>query len=381
MKPLILVVEDEPPLQKLLAYNLEAAGFAIAQAFDGEEAMTLVEERQPDLLLLDWLLPQLSGLEVCRRLRRRGDTAHLPIIMLTARGEEPDRLRGLDTGADDFISKPFSPAELIARIRAVLRRVRPAFAEQLLSFHELRMDLAAHRVHRGEREIHLSPTEFRLLRHFLEYPGRVFSRSQLLDRVWGSDLEIELRTVDATIRRLRRAINTEGAVDLLRTVRAEGYSLDHKFASMIGEMAAAARNGVDSASSFKDDARNNNECSDIVATLVPDALWSVVAPLLPPRQPDPETGRPPLHDRVILTGIIFVLKAGIGWSALPKEIGCGNGLTCQRRLREWQRAGVWGGVRGALAEHTGWASSINWERAEAVASMQPAIPGYNNRLI
>ena len=152
--------------------------------------------------------------------------------MLTARGEEPDRLRGLDTGADDFIAKPFSPAELIARIRAVLRRVRPAFAEQLLSFHDLRMDLAAHRVHRGEREIHLSPTEFRLLRHFLEHPGRVFSRAQLLDRVWGSDLEIELRTVDATIRRLRRALNAGGEADLLRTVRAEGYSLDHKFAGM-----------------------------------------------------------------------------------------------------------------------------------------------------
>ena len=138
MKPLILVVEDEPPLQKLLAYNLEAAGFAVAQAFDGEEAQTLIDERVPDLLLLDWMLPQVSGLELCRRLRRRADTAHLPIIMLTARGEEPDRLRGLDTGADDFIAKPFSPAELIARIRAVLRRVRPAFAEQLLSFHDLR---------------------------------------------------------------------------------------------------------------------------------------------------------------------------------------------------------------------------------------------------
>src|SRR5262245_51668534 len=159
VKPLILVVEDEPPLQKLLAYNLEAAGFAVAQAFDGEEAMTLIEERMPDLLLLDWMLPELSGLEICRRLRRRADTAHLPIIMLTARGEESDRLRGLDTGADDFISKPFSPAELIARIRAVLRRVRPAFAEQLLSFHDLRLDLVAHRVHRGGREIHLSPTE------------------------------------------------------------------------------------------------------------------------------------------------------------------------------------------------------------------------------
>ena len=230
MRPLVLVVEDEPALQKLLAYNLEAAGFAVAQAHDGDEAMTLVEEQQPDLLLLDWMLPHLSGLEICRRLRRRTGTAHMPIIMLTARGEEPDRLRGLDTGADDFISKPFSPAELIARVRAVLRRVRPAFAEQVLTFHDLRLDLAAHRVFRHEREIHLSPTEFRLLRYFLENPSRVFSRAQLLDRVWGSDLEIELRTVDATVRRLRRALNAGGEGDLLRTVRAEGYSLDHKLA-------------------------------------------------------------------------------------------------------------------------------------------------------
>ncbi|MFO1037019.1 MAG: phosphate regulon transcriptional regulator PhoB [Geminicoccaceae bacterium] len=239
MRPLILVVEDEPPLQKLLAYNLEAAGFEVVQAFDGEEAVTLIEERTPDLILLDWMLPQVSGLELCRRLRRRAETAHLPIVMLTARGEEPDRLRGLDTGADDFITKPFSPAELVARIRAVLRRVRPAFAEQMLSFHDLRMDLAAHRVFRGEREVHLSPTEFRLLRHFLEHPGRVFSRTQLLDRVWGSDLEVELRTVDATIRRLRRALNLGTEADLLRTVRAEGYSLDHKFA------AAGVGTGID----------------------------------------------------------------------------------------------------------------------------------------
>ena len=230
MRPLVLVVEDEPPLQKLLAYNLEAAGFETAQAFDGEEAVTLIEERPPDLLILDWMLPQLSGIELCRRLRRRPETARLPIIMLTARGEEHDRLRGLETGADDFVTKPFSPAELIARVRAVLRRVRPAFAEQVLTFHDLRMDLTAHRVFRSEREIHLSPTEFRLLRHFLEHPGRVFSRVQLLDRVWGSDLDIELRTVDATIRRLRRALNAGGEADLLRTVRAEGYALDHKLA-------------------------------------------------------------------------------------------------------------------------------------------------------
>jgi two-component system, OmpR family, phosphate regulon response regulator PhoB len=241
MMPVILVVEDEPPLQKLLAYNLSAAGFTVLQAYDGEEAMTLIEERTPDLILLDWMLPLLSGLEVCRRLRRRPETMHLPIIMLTARGQEPDRLRGLDIGADDFISKPFSLAELIARIRAVLRRVRPAFAEQLLSFHALCMDLASHRVHRGEREIHLSPTEFRLLRHFLEHPGRVFSRSQLLDRVWGSNLEVEQRTVDATIRRLRRALNAGGEPDLLRTVRAEGYSLDHKYASLFGENSTTAK--------------------------------------------------------------------------------------------------------------------------------------------
>lgn len=233
MKPLVLIVEDEAPLQKLLAYNLEAAGFEVAQAMDGEEAVTLIEERQPDLVLLDWMLPEISGLELCRRLRRRPETARLPVIMLTARGEEPDRLRGLDVGADDYVTKPFSPAELVARIRAVLRRARPAFADQLLTFHDLRMDLAAHRVFRGAREVHLSPTEFRLLRHFLEHPGRVFSRAQLLDRVWGSDLEIELRTVDATIRRLRRALNAGGEPDLLRTVRAEGYALDHKLAAVV----------------------------------------------------------------------------------------------------------------------------------------------------
>ena len=228
MKPMILVVEDEPPLQQLLAYNLKAAGFDIAQAYDGEEALQLIDERAPDLVLLDWMLPEVSGVELCRRLRRRSDTARVPIIMLTARTEEHDRLRGLETGADDYVTKPFSPAELTARIRAVLRRVRPAFSEQVLTFHDLRMDLTAHRVFRGGREVHLSPTEFRLLRYLLENPGRVFNRAQLLDRVWGTDLEIELRTVDATVRRLRRSLNQGGEDDLLRTVRAEGYSLDLK---------------------------------------------------------------------------------------------------------------------------------------------------------
>jgi two-component system phosphate regulon response regulator PhoB len=229
----VLIIEDEAPLQKLLAYNLRAAGFDTTAAHDGEEALLLIAEQAPDLILLDWMLPQLSGLELCRRLRRRPETAHIPIIMLTARGEEPDRLRGLETGADDYVTKPFSPAELIARIRAVLRRVRPALAGQVLTFHDLSMDLAAHRVFRADREIHLSPTEFRLLRHFLESPGRVFGRAQLLDRVWGGDLEIEPRTVDATIRRLRRALNAGGETDVLRTVRAEGYSLDHKLAATV----------------------------------------------------------------------------------------------------------------------------------------------------
>lgn len=228
MKPQVLVVEDEPPLQQLLAYNLQAGGYDVVQAYDGEQALTMVEERVPDLVILDWMLPQVSGIEVCRRLRRRPDTAKVPIIFVTARTDEPDRLRGLETGADDFITKPFSPAELMARVRAVLRRSRPSLADEALAFADLRMDLTAHRVFRGSREVHLSPTEFRLLRHLLESPGRVFSRSQLLDRVWGTDLDIELRTVDATVRRLRRALNAHGEPDLLRTVRAEGYSLDHK---------------------------------------------------------------------------------------------------------------------------------------------------------
>jgi two-component system phosphate regulon response regulator PhoB len=232
VKPLILIVEDEAALQKLLAYNLEAAGFEVAQAFDGEEALTLLAERTPDLIVLDWMIPQLSGLELLRRIRRRPEQAHVPVVMLTARTEEPDRLRGLELGADDYVTKPFSPAELIARIRAVLRRVRPALTDQVLEFQDLRLDLAAHRVFRGTREVHLSPTEFRLLRYFLENPGRVFSRAQLLDRVWGGDLDIELRTVDATIRRLRRALNAAGEPDLLRTVRAEGYALDLKFATV-----------------------------------------------------------------------------------------------------------------------------------------------------
>ncbi len=226
MRPLVLIVEDEAPLQELLAYNLQHAGFDIEQAFEGDQAMTLVAERVPDLILLDWMLPHTSGIELCRQFRRKSEIANTPIIMLTARAEESDRLRGLNTGADDYVTKPFSVEELIARMRAVLRRVRPAFAEEVLSFADLTMDLAAHRVVRGGSEVHLSPTEFRLLRQLLERPGRVFARDQLLDLVWGHDQDVELRTVDATIRRLRRALNEGGRPDLLRTVRAAGYALD-----------------------------------------------------------------------------------------------------------------------------------------------------------
>jgi two-component system phosphate regulon response regulator PhoB len=227
MKPRILVVEDEASLQELLAYNLERAGFAVEQAYDADEARTMIAEQTPDLVLLDWMLPYLSGLELCRQLRRQPATANLPIVMLTARVEERDRLHGLDTGADDYVTKPFSIDELIARVRAVLRRIRPAFAAEVLRFADLTVDLSAHRVARNGREVHLSPTEFRLLRQLLESPGRVFSRSQLLDLVWGRDQDVELRTVDATIRRLRRALNAGGEADLLRTIRATGYALDH----------------------------------------------------------------------------------------------------------------------------------------------------------
>lgn len=226
MKPYVLVVEDEAALQQLLAYNLGRAGFAVGQAMDGDAAATMIAEHLPDLIILDWMLPWVSGLELCRQLRRRPATAQVPIIMLTARTEEADRLRGLDTGADDYVTKPFSVDELIARVRAVLRRVRPVFAEEKLRFADLSMDLVSHRVWRGRREVHLSPTEFRLLRQLLESPGRVFARDQLLDLVWARDQEVELRTVDATIRRLRRALNAGGETDLLRTVRAAGYALD-----------------------------------------------------------------------------------------------------------------------------------------------------------
>jgi two-component system, OmpR family, phosphate regulon response regulator PhoB len=210
----------------MLSYNLEKEGFDVCMASDGEEALMQVAERKPDVVLLDWMLPLVSGIEVCRQIRRAPASRTLPIIMLTARGEEGDRVRGLNSGADDYIVKPFSPAELIARVRAVMRRAQPASVEEVLRFGDVAMDLAAHRVTRNGKPIHLGPTEFRLLRFLMQHPGRVFSREQLLDRVWGHDVYVEVRTVDVHIRRLRKALNAGKAVDLIRTVRAAGYALD-----------------------------------------------------------------------------------------------------------------------------------------------------------
>lgn len=226
MKPLVLIVEDQEALVTMLRYNLEGAGFRVNTAGDGEEALVAASEEVPDLILLDWMLPLMSGIEVCRQLRSKAETKRAPIIMLTARGEESDKLRGLDSGCDDYITKPFSPAELIARINAVLRRSKPELSSEMLTFEDLAMDLAAHRVRRNGQDIHLGPTEFRLLRHLMQHPGRVFTREQLLDSVWGRDVYVEPRTVDVHIRRLRKALNQGGEDDLIRTVRSAGYSLD-----------------------------------------------------------------------------------------------------------------------------------------------------------
>ena len=225
-KPTVLIVEDEAPLVTMLRYNLEREGFAVCEASDGEEALLRIAERKPDVVLLDWMLPLVSGIQVCRRIRRSPATRSLPVIMLTARGEEGDRVRGLDSGADDYVVKPFGIGELLARLRAVIRRAEPGATEEQLSFGDVEMDLAAHRVSRAGRPIHLGPTEFRLLRHLMRRPGRVYSREQLLDAVWGHDVYVELRTVDVHIRRLRKALNEGGRPDILRTVRSAGYALD-----------------------------------------------------------------------------------------------------------------------------------------------------------
>jgi two-component system phosphate regulon response regulator PhoB len=225
-KPSLLLVEDDRALADLLTWHFEREGYDIVRTADGEEALVLAQERTPDLVILDWMIEGVTGIEVCRRLRRRASTARVPIIMLTARGEESDRIRGLETGADDYVTKPFSPRELLARVGAVLRRVRPALAGEQLAYGDIEMDVTSHRVRRGGNPVQLGPTEFRLLRHLLEHPGRVFSRERLLDAVWSHDPDIDARTVDVHVRRLRRALNEGGLPDLIRTVRSAGYSLD-----------------------------------------------------------------------------------------------------------------------------------------------------------
>jgi two-component system phosphate regulon response regulator PhoB len=226
LKPLILVVEDEAALVTMLRYNLEKQGFRVEEASDGQEALTKIAEAKPDLVLVDWMLPVMSGIEVCRQVRRRPGTRDLPIIMVTARTEDQDAVRGLNTGADDYITKPFGMDALLARIRALLRRANAVPAKGTLKFHDITLDLAAHRVQRNGRPIHLGPTEFRLLEFLMQHPGRVFSREELLDAVWGPDIHVEPRTVDVHIRRLRKAINGDGELDVVRTVRAAGYALD-----------------------------------------------------------------------------------------------------------------------------------------------------------
>ena len=222
----LLLVEDDKALAQLLIGHFEREEFDVTRTGDGEEALLLARETPPDVIILDWMIEGVLGLEVCRRLRRRPETANVPIIMLTARGEESDRIRGLETGADDYVTKPFSPRELVARVGAVLRRVRPALAGEQLSYADVEMDVVAHRVRRSGRPVALGPTEFRLLKYFLEHPGRVFSRERLLDAVWSHDPDIDLRTVDVHVRRLRKALNDGGRDDVIRTVRSAGYALD-----------------------------------------------------------------------------------------------------------------------------------------------------------
>jgi len=224
--PHVLVVEDEAALADLLKYNLEKEGYRVSVAADGEEALMAANESAPDLVVLDWMLPKAPGIEVCRRLRARQETRNTPIVMLTARIEESDRIRGLDIGADDYITKPFSMSELLARLRAVMRRIRPALADDKIVAGDIVMDRVSHRVKRGSRDVHLGPTEFRILDHLMQHPGRVFSREQLLDAVWGSDVYVEARTVDVHIGRLRKALMVGEESDPIRTVRSAGYALD-----------------------------------------------------------------------------------------------------------------------------------------------------------
>ena len=223
--PLVLVVEDEPAQREILGYNLEAEGFRVVMADSGDEALLLVAEERPDLVVLDWMLPGVSGIEICRRLKSRPETRSVPVIMLSARSEEVDRVRGLETGADDYVVKPYSVVELMARVRGQMRRVRPATQGELLEFQDIRLDAETHRVTRAGQQVKLGPTEFRLLGTLMEKPGRVFSREQLLDRVWGRDIYVDTRTVDVHVGRLRKALCAMGGGDPLRTVRGAGYAL------------------------------------------------------------------------------------------------------------------------------------------------------------
>ncbi|MCL3883208.1 phosphate regulon transcriptional regulator PhoB [Marivita sp. GX14005] len=224
-RPLILLVEDEAAQREVISYNLAAEGYRVREAHDGEEAMLLVDEDPPDLIILDWMMPRLSGIEVCRRLKVRRETQDIPVIMLSARSDEPDLVRGLETGADDYVVKPYSVAELMARVRAGLRRVRPLAAGAVMEFGDIRLDGETHRVTRAGKEVTLGPTEFRLLASLMEKPGRVLSREQLLDRVWGRGIHVETRTVDVHVGRLRKALCRHGGDDPLRTVRGVGYAL------------------------------------------------------------------------------------------------------------------------------------------------------------
>ena len=224
-QPRVLLVEDEPAQRTVLAYNLEAEGFAVTQADNGEDAMVLVDEEDPDIIILDWMMPKVSGIEVCRRLKMRPDTRGIPIIMLSARAEEVDRIRGLETGADDYVIKPYSVLELMARARAQLRRVRPSTAGMVLEHEDIRLDPESHRVYRADKVLKLGPTEFKLLVTLMERPGRVFSREQLLDLVWGRDIYVDTRTVDVHVGRLRKSLMQFGGVDPVRTVRGAGYAL------------------------------------------------------------------------------------------------------------------------------------------------------------
>ena len=226
MNPSVLVVEDDVALCELLTWNLSAEGYDVRSTGDGEEALLMVREQAPDAIVLDWMIEQIPGIEVCRQLRKNQETAQIPVIMVTARGEEEDLIRGLKTGADDYMTKPFSPRELMARIEAMLRRSRPSLAGSVLQWGDIELDATSHRVRRGGEALHLGPTEFRLLRYFMERPNRVVSRQQILDGVWGMDSDIDERTVDVHIRRLRKAINRDGEIDPIRTVRAAGYAMD-----------------------------------------------------------------------------------------------------------------------------------------------------------